>query len=273
MPIPASELGRDAYSRLLILGESKLGKTTTAVSTAPPPVRLLLCEDKSAANGARRETLAFDAELVQPNAAGDIYDLAVKYIVAAKDDARKKKIASVVLDPLSFLADNLLEEAMKLSRTKQGNEDGRAAHGLFKRRYKHIIDLLLTIPAHVIVVSHFEETTGEDGEDGSPSGRGIVPLLPNRWARKWTGSAFHDVVRFEVSRGSEKSHKNRVFVTETAGWWGPGCRSKKGSHVLPAHVGQFIEWCSIPEPDGEDYEPPKPKAMSQERKVSNAQSQ
>jgi hypothetical protein len=236
MPIAASALETDSYLRMLVLSWPKKGATTHVIATSPKPVRVLLCErTDTALQGAKRETDQFDFERVTG------FDSMAKFIVEAKKDAKERLIKTVVVDPLNFFADRLMEECVKATVSKEGNEDGRRAHPEFTRRIKHIINLLQTIPAHLIVVNHYMEVGGDDATDKPKNGPGIVPLMPNMASRSAVAAMFHDVVWFDYAPKDAASYNNRVFFVGGDGVWGPGCRSLTKNTPLPAHVGDFIK--------------------------------
>jgi AAA domain len=237
MPIPASALEDELHIRLLILSWPKKGATTHAIATSPSPVRVLLCEaTDSALKGAKRETDKFDFDRVRG------WDSMTKAIIEAKRDAKDGKIKTVVVDPLNFFADILMSECTQATLTKDDKEDGRRAHPEFTKRIKHVINLLQTIPAHLVVINHYMEVGGDENSDKPKSGPGIVPLMPNMASRTAVAAMFHDIVWFDTARKDAPIHfNNRVFVTSADGVWGPGCRSITTNDVLPAHVGQFIK--------------------------------
>jgi hypothetical protein len=238
MPIPASALEDELHIRLLILSWPKKGATTHAIATSPSPVRVLLCESTdSALKGAKRETDKFDFDRVRG------WDSMTKAIIEAKKDAKEGRVKTVVVDPLNFFADILMAECTSSTMTKEGNEDGRRAHPEFTKRIKHVINLLQTIPAHLVVINHYMEVGGDEGNDSKPkNGPGIVPLMPNMASRTAVAAMFHDIVWFDTSsKDATVHHNNRIFVTSAEGVWGPGCRSLSKNDVLPAHVGQFIK--------------------------------
>jgi AAA domain-containing protein len=236
MPIPADSLEHDQFLRMLLMGIPKGGKSSHAIATAPSPVRVLLCESDSALIGAKRESNKFDFERVSG------FGSMTKFIVEAKRDAKEGKIKSLVVDPLNMFADTLFEECLAASKSDAGNEDGRKAHPEFTRRIKHVINLLMTIPAHLVVVSHYMEVGGGDDNDKPKYGRGICPLMPNMASRTAVAAMFYDVVWFDQAKATEPNHyNNRIFVTGPDGAWGVGCRSLSKNEILPAHIGKFIE--------------------------------
>lgn len=254
MPIPASALGQEPHVRLLVLSWPKRGATTHAVATSPGPVRVLLCESTdSALEGARHETEKFDFERVLG------WATMTKFLVEAKNEAKAGKIKTVVVDPLNFFADKLMEECFGSTKTKEGLEDGRKAHPEFTRRITHVVDLLLSIPAHIVVVNHFMLEGGGEANDKPKTGEGIVPLMPNLKSRSMIAAKFHNVAWFDFAQKGEEHYHDRVFVVspEGRGVMGPALRYVQGKHVIPAHVGSF--WKSV---EAARKAGPKPTAVN-----------
>jgi hypothetical protein len=246
MPLPASQLERDPFLRLLLLGAPKAGKSTAAIATSPGPVRVLLCEDQSALRGAKRLTSNFDFEPIGG------WNSMQSAMAEARKDAEAGKIRTVVIDPLSDFADRVLREAFKNNLTKEGNEDGRKAYPECTKRLKHLAEQIFMLPCHAVVICHYMELGGETGEGIEKTGKGIVPLLPGQ-ARAVMAAKFVDVIWMDVRQVNGKSE--RVFVTGPEGAWGPGCRSLSGTHVLPADVGELIKLFE------EDWKPAKKPAL------------
>jgi hypothetical protein len=236
MPILASALETEEFLRLLILSWPKRGATTHAISTAPGPVRVLACEQTSTAlAGAKRETSDFDVEFVRG------WDTMTKFIIEAKADAKAGVIKSVVVDPLNFFADRLLVEMFNATKTNAGADDGRKAYPEFTKRIKHAVELLQTIPAHLIVISHYMEVGGGEDNDKPKAGVGLIPIMPTMAARSAIAAMFHDIVWLDYAPAGSDHFHNRIFVTSADGVWGPGCRSNVKNKIVPAHIGQFIE--------------------------------
>jgi hypothetical protein len=232
MPIPSSALETEQWLRVLFLGPPKLGKSTAAVCTSPAPVRVLLCEGDTALREPQRRGAKFDFERILSEGA---YKQMTSMLLQAKEDAKAKLIKTVVIDPLSDFADRLLAESMKLNLTNDGNEDGRRAYPHYTKRLMHCIDLAFTIPAHLIVISHYYEVGG--GELGLPkTGEGIVPLIPGQ-ARARISARFNDVLWLDF----DKATGDRMFVTGPQGAWGPGCRSLPNTTRLPADFTALIK--------------------------------
>jgi AAA domain len=233
MPVSATALEFDTHLRMLLMSPPKVGKSTHVISTSPGPVRVLLCESDTALRGAQRESKNFDFERITG------WDSMMKAVVEAKRDAKVGTIKTVVVDPITTFADRLLAECVHATLTKEGNEDGRKAHPEFTKRIVHLVDLLMTIPAHLVVIAHHMETGGDD--DGKKLGMGLVPLMPNTASRTKLGAMFYDVVWMDIAKAGQPEYRGRTFVTGPDGCWGPGCRSLAVNDKLPAHIGEFIK--------------------------------
>jgi hypothetical protein len=237
MPIAAKDLTHETFLRLLLLGRPKVGKSTSAIATSPGPRRVLLCEDMSAVRGAKRLTLDFDVEPIGS------WNSMTAAVVEAKQDAKAGKIKTVVIDPLSDFADRLLAECFKATLTNDGKEDGRRAYPMLSNRLGHLIELIFTIPAHVIVICHYVETGGDPIDGGlEKTGEGIVPLLPGK-SRALIAAKFSDVIWMDLAPMTTPTFQKgeRIFVTGPRGAWGPGCRSLEGSQVLKADIGELLK--------------------------------
>jgi hypothetical protein len=227
MPIPAKDLERDPWLRVLLMGGPKTGKTSMAVATSPPPVRVFLCEHDSALRYASHVS-DFDFERTR-----DLNQM-LKALAEAKADIERKKLSTIIIDPLSTFATTLEEQCLKATDTGRG-PDGRRAYPEFNRRLRHLLDSLFRLPCHLIVITHYIDVGGgevrpEGGGDPTPqTGEGIVPLLPGK-ARALVSAMFPDVVWMDYRRGE------RVLVTGPTGAWGPGCRSLPETRILPADI-------------------------------------
>jgi len=237
MPIPLSALEIDYHLRILLLGGPKLWKTTIACTTLPSPTRVLLCESDSALSEALRQGADVDFERCMSQEKP--YEQMTEFLVAAKRDAKEGKIKSVLWDPLSDFADRLLAQSMRLNLTQNGEEDGRRSYPHYTKRLMHCIDLAFTIPAHVVVVSHFLELGSGDLGGLKKTGEGIVPLIPGS-ARARVAAKFNDVLWCDLP--SDGSNDRRSFYTSPRGAWGPGCRSLPGKFSeLPADFTALIK--------------------------------
>jgi hypothetical protein len=231
VPQPLSALAEATYLKALLIGAPKTSKTTVAVCTSPYPVRVLLCEDESALAFPLvvfREQGLTDAQIAQRVD----YELItgeksmLNAIVQARQDAEAGKIKTIVVDPLTFLADKYLEEAFALTKTGGNNEDGRRAHPEATRRVRKMVDQLLRLPANVVVCSHYMDV----GDAAKGGGDGKVPMLPNKEMRSVVAGMFPNVVWIDIKGGDYR------LVTTPKGAFGPGCRGLKGFEEIPADI-------------------------------------
>jgi len=237
MPIPSSALETDAWLRVLVLGPPKTWKTTTAITTIEGFTRVLLCESDSALSEARRQGGKFDFERVMD--ATRPYEQMTTFLVQAKADAKAGNIDNVLIDPLSDFADRLLGQSMGLNLTTNGEEDGRRGYPHYTKRLMHCLDLALSIPCNVIVISHFLELGSGDLGGLKKTGEGIVPLIPGS-ARARVAARFNDVLWMDLP--SDGDVNKRSFYTAPRGAWGPGCRSLSGKYSeLPADFTALIK--------------------------------
>jgi AAA domain len=237
MPVPLSSLTPEPFLKVLLLGPPKTWKTTIAVTTSPRPVRMILAEDDSALDEARRQGADDYCDLERAMSRDKPYEQMTTFLAQAKADAVAGTIKTVVFDPLSDFADRLLEQSIRLNLTEKGEENGRTAYPHYEKRLKHCLELALTIPCNLIVIAHFIDTSG--GEMGAKRvGDGIVPNVPGK-ARLRIGAKFRDVLWLDLDK--EDSSK-RVFYTAPTGAWGPGCRSLPGRYqTMPADFSALIK--------------------------------
>jgi AAA domain len=253
MPISAAELfaGRqENYLRLLIMGGPKVGKTVSAVTTSPAPRYVICCDARDTClRGAFRRTKDFDVDMVRvasgsgPTANHHAWsDMLIALKNARDGTVKEKKYKTIILDTLSEFAANLEEECAHATMNHKGEPDGRRYWSVYEKRLRHVINNLFSLPAHIIVVTHYLEVGAREGiadektgEKGTPKrGEGIVPLLGGK-ARGTIPALFDDVVWMDFRRDQ------RVFVTGPQGVWGPGCRSTDETVEIDADIGELIK--------------------------------
>lgn len=236
MPQGASEVAREAYLRLFLMGAPKVGKTRTVVCTSEPGVLLINCDDRGAIRPAVEHWTRKDGSLGAT--VGDEFDVELVHnlldmeraIGTAKAGVKAGKYRTIVIDPITTYAGNIEQELADWSNTGKG-PDGRRFWPEYAKRLQNTVSRLFRLKAHVIVTAHYLETGGEVIEgQAAKVGPGIAPLLGGK-ARSIIPAMFQDVVFME------KNGPKRVFTTSIEGVWGPGCRSM-GDDVkqVPANV-------------------------------------
>ena len=241
---PASALEKTVRVKALLLGSPGIGKTTVAVCTAPRPVGVILCEGDTALDYARvamREDEGLsdkeiDKALVYLRV--DSWDSMLKALADARAAAESGEIKSLVVDPLNFWADRLMDQCTKWTMTKDGNEDGRKAHPDLTKKMRQIVYQLLGLPCHTIVVSHYMDV-GDAAKRGGPD---KVPMLPNKEARAVVHGMFPHKLWMQFNQEGTK----RVFVMTPQGATGPGVRGYRGASEIPADIGALMTALSIP---------------------------
>lgn len=222
MALSASELERDRFIKVLLMGPPKAGKSTCAVATSPGPVRVFLCESDSALQSVRRFKDDFTFERTRT------HEAMLEATYEARRDIKKGRIKTLVVDPLSTMAAKLEEHCLKVTRTSSNAENPMKAYPMYGRILRQITEQLLDLKCHVIVITHYIEVGSSESLDGTPqTGEGIVPMLAGK-ARATLSAAFPDVVWMDIQKGK------RVLVTGPQGAWGPGCRSLKDTTIIPA---------------------------------------
>jgi hypothetical protein len=196
-----------------------------AVGSSPKPVRVFLCESDSALQSVRR-VVGDDFTFVRTRN----HKTMLEELHTARRDARKGRIGTLIVDPLSTMAAKLEEYCLQATKFRDGKDNPRAAYPMYGRILRQITEQLLDLKCHVIVITHYIEAGGSEGADGTPqTGEGIVPMLAGK-ARATISAQFPDVVWMDYQG------RRRVLVTGPQGAWGPGCRSLKDTRVLPADI-------------------------------------
>jgi hypothetical protein len=240
---PASTLEKTVRIKALLLGAPGVGKTTVAVCTMPRPVAVILCESDTALDYPRvsmrddegMSEKEIDRALIYQRASD--WESMLKAIQEVRAEAEKGAIQTLVVDPLSFWCDRLMDQCFKWTLTSDGKEDGRRAHPELTRRTRQIAYQLLALPCHVVVVSHHIDV-GDAAKRGGPD---KVPMLPNKEVRGLIHGMFPHKLWMQFNPDGK-----RIFVTTPNGSTGPGVRGLKGSSEIPADFGDLMARLSIP---------------------------
>jgi hypothetical protein len=204
-----SEAKDSAFARILMLGPPKVGKTTSILTSAPDPL-IINCDGDSATKYAAKQGgkfLALDANTR-------------KEWVAARNTAKKLvdagHVRTVVLDSLTLLADNLVDE---LGVTLEG-------HDLWREVLAQVVGgvkRLFALQAHVIVVAHMIHGSEEEG---------IVPLLAGQAKIKIPAIA-HDCVLFDFVAGRKPE---RQYLVGPQALWSYSGRNVRRSCATDATI-------------------------------------
>lgn len=233
MPIAATDLEREHYLRVLLMGPPKIGKTTSSIESLvrlAGPGYVLECGDKSGLGPAMRRTKKFHFDLIRDE---NDMETALK---EARKGAKEGRYKWIVMDDYSLYG-TWLEGALRdasAAANKSGEPDGRRYWPDYKSRILNIVGRLLDVNAHVVFVSHYIEQGPEIDGQRAKSGRGILPMFGGS-VREELPARFVDVVFMD------KEKDKRVFKINPEGVWGPGCRSIDGTKDIPADFVDFVK--------------------------------
>jgi hypothetical protein len=140
--------------KAFIYGKSGVGKTTFALQFPAP--YYIDCEGGS--------TQSAYAKILKESggmyfACNDFHDLYQEVLTLAKI---KHGFKTLIIDPISYIHANLVEECMGKTLTSAGNEDSRRGYALANRYMKKLIALLLKLDMNVILTAHSKDMLDTD---------------------------------------------------------------------------------------------------------------
>jgi len=213
-----AEAQKDAYARILVLANYKVGKTTAIATTAPKPL-IINCDGLGATTGAQHINSQFEDEvefLVKDCNSSMQWAASVE---AAYKLAEAGIIKTVAVDTATFLLASLKVEAE--NKKFAGFDLWNEVDSTFSKPWRK----LLKIPAHLIVTTHI--TPGYEGEAG------IAPSIQGSAKTKIPG-AMHDIVLMDCV-ADRKPHERVFYVgPQGAKWSSTGCRNTKKSAIIEA---------------------------------------
>src|SRR5690606_31941130 len=137
-----------------------------------------------------------------------------KACIKAASLAREEKIRTIVVDTVTLLGDEIVDELKVL------NFGGFDLWNELADSLKGGLRKLLAAPAHLIVIAHMDPREDEIA--------GIMPLIPGG-TKVWLPSKVADWVLFEIS-----PEGRRQFVVGPQGKWSHSGRNVKRSCVIDA---------------------------------------
>jgi hypothetical protein len=206
------EVGECAFARILMLGQPKIGKTTALLTSAPRPL-IINCDAEDATKYANRN----GAKYLQL----DAYDRKTwkAAVQRAKKLAAEGVIKSIIVDSLTMLADNLLNE---ISVTLEGFDLWNEFDSQFRGGCKSV----MKAEAHVFLVAHITPDYKERDDSA-----GIAPLIPGQSKVKLP-AAVSDYVLFEL----DPTTGERQFLLGPQKSWNFSGRNVKRSCKVKATV-------------------------------------
>ncbi len=231
MPHDASELEREPYDRVLILGEPHIGKSTSIASSAAAAFGhgyVINCGKKEGLLEAKRRGGKFTYDLIRDEA--QLEDA----IKEARRGAKEGKYKWVVIDDYNLYA-SWLEVALEdQTRNQKGEADGRRFWREYRKRLVNVLIRCFDLKAHFYCISHYMETGGGliEGQT-EKTGVGVAPMFAGA-ARKEIPGMFGDVIYMAPN---SKDPSKRSFHINPVGVYGPSCLSLPDTREIDADVG------------------------------------
>jgi len=238
---PASAIASSRWFRGLILGAAHVGKTSAVLMTCPKPAFVINCDKRISLNPGTELCLEKKLRLDWNSCFVSSWDEMEAALKTSKQFVKERGVRTVVLDTLSGFSTRLLDQCIKASaqQAQSGKPDGRKYWPEYHKRLEGIVDRLHALDAHVVVCSHWEDSSSEDDDEDPKktpkAGPGIVPMLGGA-SRKRAGQWFEDVLFLEKRKGEE-----RVLRCSIDGVWGPASKSLPGVSEVPADITAFIK--------------------------------
>jgi hypothetical protein len=235
MPQEASALEREAYDRVLVLGQPHHGKSTAVVSSAAKAFGMgyvINCGKKTGLLEAARRNDRFKWDLIRDE---------VQMEEALKEARRGSKDGVykwIVIDDINLYA-SWLEVALEdQTRNAKGEADGRRFWREYRKRLVNILVRAFDFKAHFYCISHYIETGGGliEGQT-EKTGVDVAPLFAGA-ARKEIPGMFGDIV---FMAPNSKDAARRSFFINPVGVYGPSCLSVSGTREIDADVGVLHE--------------------------------
>lgn len=135
--------------KAFIYGKSGVGKTTFALQFPAP--YYIDCEGGSTQSAYAKILKDSNGMYFSCN---DFHDLYQEVLTLAKV---KHGFKTLIIDPISYIHANLVEECMGKTITSTGNEDSRRGYALANRYMKKLIALLLKLDMNVILTAHSKD--------------------------------------------------------------------------------------------------------------------
>jgi len=218
--VRSSDIAKDSFARVLLLGPAKIGKTTTLLTTAPKPL-VLNCDGEGATQYAAAEGADFlEIKVTNRNGVGckQSWTAARR---AAKELSEAGEVRTIVLDTITLLGDNLVED---LGTTLEGFD-------LWNEVYDQIIGgikRLCELPAHLFVVGHMDPR--EDLISG------IMPLVPGK-AKAMLGPMLGDWILFDFEAGRKPE---RAFLLGPQKSWTHSGRNVRKTCIVPPNATELL---------------------------------
>ena len=231
MPQDASALEREAYDRVLVLGDPHVGKSTSVVSSAAAAFGLgyvINCGKEAGLLDAKRRNSKFVWDRVRDEAQME------EALKEARRGCKEGKYKWLVIDDYNLYG-SWLEVALEdQTRNAKGEADGRRFWREYRKRLLNIVLRCMDFKGHFYCICHYIETGGGliDGQT-EKTGPGVLPLFGGA-ARKEIPAQFSNTV---FMAPNSKDPSKRSFFINPVGVYGPSCLDLPGTHEIDADVG------------------------------------
>lgn len=217
-----ADVHSDAWGRVLILGDAKAGKTTCVALTAPRPILFINCDgDKSALTGAAHLGARFRAvDVIDERTWSRAIDFAL-------DEAKHERVATIVVDTLTLLADSLVDSLRQ----------HMSGHDLWRKFLETMtggIRDLKTARAHLVVIAHAAASGNELV--------GLLPAVPGKSASR-IPAMLADWVWLDLDMKTKPLM--RSFLVGPQKSWSHGCRNARRTATIDADVSLLFEELGI----------------------------
>ncbi len=213
------EAADESFARVLLLGPMKQGKTTALLTTSPGPILVINCDGVGATKYPKSQGAKFYQIDVRTRKQ---WISACKKAVAL---AAEGKIKTIVVDTITLLGDEILEE-LKIV-------DGYDKWAELADSITTGCRQLFGASAHLFIVAHMDPREDEVA--------GIMPLIPGK-TKVWLPSKVADWVLFCVDDTGQ-----RKFLVGAQGKWSHSGRNVKRSVTINADVRDLLAELEIPE--------------------------
>lgn len=215
--VDQDNVAAESFARILVLGPAKAGKTTCVAKTAPKPL-IINCDGKGATIGAANQGAQFLTIDATSRATWKRAQEAAAKLVAAG------AVQTVIVDTLSLLADNILDEIKALGF------EGYDIWNELEAQLGQGIKRLGQLDAHLFVNAHMMPAMDREA--------GILPAIPGR--SKWRIPALvTDWILLDVEPG-RKPERQWLLGPQKA-WTSSGRNIKRTCAVEATVPALFAE--------------------------------
>lgn len=220
----SEEARASRFARILMLGPSKAGKTTSLVKDAPKEWKPLIinCDGADGTGGAAALGGKFAAIDADSRASWKSAQKKAQQAVAAG------VVNAVIVDSLTLLCDNLVDEiSLHYEGFDLWNELDSCLRGGCKK--------IMKLDAHVVFVAHMVPAYKDDDEETA----GLIPLISGQSKAK-IPALVSDVILFEADSAGK-----RQFILGPQKKWTFSGRHITRACKVPANIGDLFDEMGI----------------------------